>query len=295
MPKIKIERLLLIIFILIFGVTLLPPLVKRILPAPKVVEAVPQTSAINVPIDTQYIQFVFSQPMKQEKNMVYQGMRMKGEPKWIDERRTTLRFTLKEPLKPGAFYRIVLNKNLNGTTGNDKMMIGRWGKPLNEYIFTFMTLPSDTTQSYIAKFENETLRDTDKDGLNDSLETKLGTMLTTPDTDGDGLTDYEEYCKYRTNPILADSDADGTSDAEWNERREYTYSIRVVLELKPPWNLEAMNDLFQDARLMKNDDPNYQKIEIVIYPYASPVLLPTPYPYRFTLNPSGHILSPLLI
>ena len=292
MPKMKIERLLLIIFTIIIGVTLLPPLVKRVLPAPKVIETIPQMLAMNVPIDTQQIQFVFSQPMKQEKNMVYQGMRMKGEPRWIDERRTTLRFALKEPLKPGAFYRIVLNKNVNSTTKNDIMMKGHWGKPLNEYVLTFMTSPSDTTQSYITKFENGTLQDMDKDGLNDSLETKLGTMFTTPDTDGDGLTDYEEYCKYRTNPTLVDSDMDGTSDAEWNERREYTYSIRVVLELKPPWNLEAMNDLFQDARLMENNDPNYQKIEIVVYPYASPVLLPTPYPYRYTSEPFRTYIEP---
>ncbi len=282
MPKIKIERILLIVFIIIFGVTLLPTIVKRILPAPKVIATIPQRSAVNVPIDTQQIEFVFSQSMKQEKNMIYQGIRVKGEPKWIDERRTILRLTLTEQLKPEAFYRIVLNKDLNNVVRNDNMMKGRWGKPLNEYVLTFVTSPSDATQSYIDAFEDKTLRDTDKDGLNDRLETKLGTMITTPDTDKDGLTDYEEYCKYQTNPILADSDGDGASDAEWDERREYTYSIRAVLELKSPWNLEAMNDLFQDARLMENDHPNYQKVEVVVYPYASPVLLPTLYPYRFT-------------
>ena len=163
-------------------------------------------------------------------------------------------------------------------------MKGQWGKPLDEYILTFMTAPSKTMQSRIEKFNSGVLRDTDKDGLDDGLEAVLGTLSTTPDTDADGLTDYEEYCKYQTDPTSSDSDGDGTSDADWNERREYTYSIRTVLELKPPWSLEAMNDLFQDARLMGQAIENraYSKIEVIVYPYAAPVLLPTAYPSQRT-------------
>ena len=277
MPKIKIERLLLIVFVLIFCVALLPSLVKRILPAPKVIETMPAMSAINVPIDTQEIRFTFSQPMIEKKHIIFRGMRIMGKAKWLDERRTTLALTPTEPLKQGAFYSIVLN----GTAPNapsDELMKGRWEKPLDEYVLTFMTAPSTIIQKRISKSKSGSLLDTDKDGLDDGLEVELGTIITTPDTDADGLTDYEEYCKYRTNPTLADSDGDGTPDADWNERREYTYSIRAVLELKPPWNLESMNDLFQDAQLMQSTQSNYQKVEVIIYPYASPVLLPTPYP-----------------
>lgn len=213
-----------------------------------------------------------------------QGMRIKGEPKWIDKQRTTLKLTLTESLKPGAFYRIVLNRGSNNTSDQDNLMKGRWGKPLDEYVLTFMTAPSDKIKKYIAEFNSGYLQDTDKDGLNDSLETEIGTMAIIPDTDADGLTDYEEYCKYRTDPTLADSDGDGIPDGDWNERREYTYSIRAVLELKPPWNLEAMNDLFQDARLMERAVGNrvYSKVEVIVYPYASPILLPTLYPYQLT-------------
>ena len=294
MPKIKTERLLLIVFILIFCVALLPSLVKRLLPAPKVIETTPAMSAINVPIDTQEIRFVFSQPMAQEKNIIFRGMRLRGQSKWLDEQRTTLAFPLTEPLKPGAFYSIVLNSSLNSTSEGDNLMKGRWGKPLDEYVLTFMTAPSDTMQNRIEKFNSGMLHDTDKDGLDDGLETKLGTMCTTSDTDADGLTDYEEYCKYRTNPILADSDGDGTPDSEWNERREYTYSIKTVLELKPPWNLEAMNDLFQDARFMESTVENgaYTKVEVIVYPYASPLLLPTPYPHQPTSETFSKYIQP---
>lgn len=282
MPKIKIERLLLIVFILIFCVTLLPSLVKRLLPGPQVIETVPARSATNVSIDTQKIKFVFNQSMTDKKHVIYQGMRIKGNPKWIDEERKTLVLTLTEPLQPGAFYRIVLNS----ISGGDNLMKGQWGKPLEEYILTFMTAPSDKMQKYIADFNSGTLRDTDEDGLDDGLEAELGTLSTTSDTDADGLTDYEEYCKYQTDPTSADSDEDGISDSDWNERREYTYSIRAVLELKPPCNLEAMNDLFQDARLIESpvSDYSYSKVEVIVYPYASPVLLPQPYPHQLTLE-----------
>ena len=278
MPKIKIERLLLIVFTLIFCLTLLPSLVKRLLPAPKVIKTIPALSATNVPIETQQIQFVFNQPMTEEKNVQHRGMRIKGQPKWVNEERTILAMTLVEPLKPGAFYSIVLNGNLNQSFGNDEAMKGRWGKPLDEYALTFITVPSDTMQKRITELNSGTLQDTDADGLDDQLEIELGTLSTTSDTDADGLKDYEEYCKYRTDPTSADSDGDGISDADWDERREHTYSVRAVLDIKPPWDLESMNDLFQDARLMKEEASNYQKIEVILYPYASPVLLPNPYP-----------------
>lgn len=290
----KIERLLLIAFIVVFCVALLPSLVKRFLPAPKVIQTKPAMSSINVPIQTQQIQFVFSQPMTEEKNIIFRGMRIRGQSKWVDAQRTTLVFPLTEPLKPGAFYSIVLNNGLNSISEDANLMKGRWGKPLDEYTLTFMTAPSVTLQKHISDFREATLRDTDKDGLDDELESKLGTLIISSDTDEDGLTDYEEYCKYRTDPTLADSDRDGIPDAGWKERREFTYSIRAVLALKPPWDLEAMNDLFQDARLVENDQSNYQRVEVIIYPYASPVLLPMPYPHQLTSEVFRKYIQPTI-
>ena len=296
MPKIKIERLLLIVFILVSSLTLLLSLVKRILPAPKVIATMPALSTIDVPIETQEIQFTFSQPMAEKKNIVYQGMRIKVEPRWIDEERTILALTLTEPLEPGAFYRIVLNSSLKKTSEGDNLMKGHWGKPLKEYVLTFTTAPSVTMQKRIREFKLGILQDLDKDGLDNDLETEIGTMSTALDTDADGLTDYEEYCKYRTNPTSADSDGDGILDGDWKERREYTYSIRAVLELKPPWNIESMNDLFQDARLIEHSVENlaYSKVEVIVYPYASPVLLPTPYPYQLTSEEFSKYTQPTI-
>ena len=77
-----------------------------------------------------------------------------------------------------------------------------------------------------------------------------------------------------------------------NERREYTYSLRVVLDIKPPWNLASMNDLFQDARLLAHTQSNYQKVEVTVYPYASPVLLPTRNPSQIASGSLKKYIQP---
>lgn len=56
--------------------------------------------------------------------------------------------------------------------------------------------------------------DTDEDGLPDGVETKLGLDYRKADTDGDGLTDYQELYMTMTDPLLTDTDDNGTSDAD---------------------------------------------------------------------------------
>jgi hypothetical protein len=59
--------------------------------------------------------------------------------------------------------------------------------------------------------------DSDGDGLPDGEEASRGSDPNDPDTDGDGVTDAEE-AEYGTNPREADSDGDGLSDKEEVER-----------------------------------------------------------------------------
>jgi hypothetical protein len=87
------------------------------------------------------------------------------------------------------------------------------------------------------------------------------------DSDGDGLFDFDEVRKYRTDPKKADSDGDGTPDGAGEERREFTYSIRCVVEHLPP--AAAISDAHQDAREMKRTDEAVT-LEIVAYPLADP-------------------------
>jgi len=86
------------------------------------------------------------------------------------------------------------------------------------------------------------------------------------DSDGDGLSDFNEVHKYLTNPADTDSDGDGIQDGRWEERWEYTYTIRSVIKVMRPCNPAAMNDDYQDARVLSQTD-DYVKLEVIHYPF----------------------------
>jgi len=88
------------------------------------------------------------------------------------------------------------------------------------------------------------------------------------DSDGDGLCDFQEIHKYLTNPAEKDTDGDGIDDGDWNERREYTYSVRTILQFMPPFDKAALNDDFQDARILEQRD-DYIEMEVIHYPLAT--------------------------
>src|SRR6478672_2390356 len=66
--------------------------------------------------------------------------------------------------------------------------------------------------------------DTDRDGLNDALEAKLGTKPGVPDTDRDGLKDGVEHFRFHTNPLRADTDRDKLTDGQ--EIKKYKTNAR---------------------------------------------------------------------
>lgn len=77
--------------------------------------------------------------------------------------------------------------------------------------------------------------DEDGDGILTIIEILLGCNPDNPDTDGDGLNDYDELFVYGTNPLAADSDGDGMSD-------------KVEIELGcDPWNEDTDGDGILDG------------------------------------------------
>jgi hypothetical protein len=85
------------------------------------------------------------------------------------------------------------------------------------------------------------------------------------DTDGDGLSDFQEIHKYFTDPRKRATAGRSTPDGDWDERRQFTYSIRSVVRLMPPYGLHAMNDDYQDARVLKQTK-DYVELEVISYP-----------------------------
>lgn len=89
-----------------------------------------------------------------------------------------------------------------------------------------------------------------------------------PDSDGDGLPDVWEIAKYRTDPFSPDSDGDGIPDSDWRERREFTYTVRAILEVAVPLPpMEELQTLFQDVRLLGRRG-DVSELEVVLYPGA---------------------------
>lgn len=104
---------------------------------------------------------------------------------------------------------VIKNKVYNADIDIDQAVIfGFTGKPGD-----VTTEPSDYSLSYYG-IEEEYDKDTDGDGLTDYEEKFLDTDKNNPDTDGDGLNDGNEMYITYTNPLKVDSDGNGISDAD---------------------------------------------------------------------------------
>jgi len=88
------------------------------------------------------------------------------------------------------------------------------------------------------------------------------------DSDRDGLSDFQEIHKYRTDPKSADSDGDGVRDGDWNERREYSYTVRSIVRVMGPCGLGDLDDDYQDARVLEETE-DYVELEVVHYPLST--------------------------
>ncbi|MBR0076687.1 MAG: VWA domain-containing protein [Synergistaceae bacterium] len=80
--------------------------------------------------------------------------------------------------------------------------------------FDFNTPISKDITLYAKWWNHNDKTDTDGDGLIDSLENTFGTDINNPDTDDDGLTDYDELNFLEYNPLAKDTDGDGTNDGD---------------------------------------------------------------------------------
>ena len=91
---------------------------------------------------------------------------------------------------------------------------------------------------------------------------------TDSDSDGDGLSNFQEVHKYCTDPNRKDTAGKGVSDGQWEQRREFAYSVRAVIRVMPPYNVKALNDDYQDVRVL-SENKEYAELEVVVYPLNS--------------------------
>jgi hypothetical protein len=89
--------------------------------------------------------------------------------------------------------------------------------------------------------------DADTDGLTNLEEHDLGTNPQATDTDGDGLTDYDEISTHGTNPIVSDTDNDGVSDYDEVNFDGDASEYNPMTDLNP-FDVDTDGDGVDDAR-----------------------------------------------
>ncbi|MBQ4400558.1 MAG: VWA domain-containing protein, partial [Synergistaceae bacterium] len=82
------------------------------------------------------------------------------------------------------------------------------------FMFGFETPISRDITLYAKWWDENDTTDSDGDGLIDSLEYTFGTDPDDPDTDDDGLTDWEELNWLNYNPLAKDTDGNGIPDGD---------------------------------------------------------------------------------
>ncbi|MGH7151129.1 MAG: transglutaminase domain-containing protein, partial [Planctomycetota bacterium] len=87
-----------------------------------------------------------------------------------------------------------------------------------------------------------------------------------PDADRDGLSDFHETHKYFTDSKSADSDKDGIPDGDWEERREFAYTVRSIVQVLPPVTEDVLCDDYQDGRILERTE-DYVELEVIHYPF----------------------------
>ena len=94
--------------------------------------------------------------------------------------------------------------------------------------------------------------DTDKDGVPDVYERLYGTNPNNPDTDGDGLTDYEEIYILGTDPLKKDTDGNGINDGDEDFDGDGLTNLQELRIYKTdPWNPDTDGDGLLDGDEVK--------------------------------------------
>lgn len=94
----------------------------------------------------------------------------------------------------------------------------------------------------------------------------LNKLRRSVDYDKDGMTDHDEIFLYGTNSEKADSDGDGITDSDWNERREYNYSVHFNVRFIQPFDVKFMEEHHaQDVKVIE-ETSEYVDVELVVYP-----------------------------
>ena len=135
----------------------------------------------------------------------------------------------------------------------------------NDMLIETMSLEQNTISSQDLSLEdsNETVdeADDDQDGLINYWEEVMGTDKANPDTDGDGLNDYQEVYILGTDPLLVDTNEDGISDADTDSDGDGLTDLEEVQTETNPFLADSDNDGLTDLEERNNYGTDPVKVD----------------------------------
>jgi RNA polymerase sigma factor (sigma-70 family) len=97
------------------------------------------------------------------------------------------------------------------------------------------------------------------------LVERQGEIASQPSSSPISDKDFQARHKYFTESRKKSTAGKEMRVDDWNERRQYTYSIRSIMRVMPPYNLQALNDDYQDVRVRK-ETKDFVELEVISYP-----------------------------
>jgi hypothetical protein len=148
--------------------------------------------------------------------------------------------------------------------------LGAFANTSENLIFTLVSRGNPNAVIQIKDIEIVESDDPDGDGLTTAQELALGTDPLRADTDGDGVSDYDEVNLYHTNPLMADTDSDGVSDADElvasSDPNDPSSTFKIATITKPSPGVFALTwsgVTGRNYRVLRSNEPGFTNYTVI--------------------------------